>query len=77
MTTSYFGEIVLSYERKDSPQCLCPARTSYTATFTAKKSGELFVYVNDSVVGWPGYFDYFYGLNNKGTAELTLQPVDE
>ncbi|MFO1109979.1 MAG: DUF2235 domain-containing protein [Bradyrhizobium sp.] len=72
-----FGEIVLSYERKDAPPCLCPARTSYVATFKARKSGELFVYVNDSVVAWPGWFDIFYRLNNKGRAELTLQPIDE
>jgi len=72
-----FGEVVLSYKRNDSPPCLCPEKITYTATFKAKKSGELFVYVNDSVLGWPGWFDYFYSLNNKGKAELTLEPVDE
>ncbi len=69
------GEVVPTWERNDAPACLCPAKVTYTTTFRAKKSGELFVYVNDSVSGWPGYFDYFYTLNNKGAAELTLQPV--
>ena len=72
-----FGEIVPSYERRESPGCQCPATTSYTATFRARKSGELFVYVNDAVIGVPGYFDYFYTLNNKGKADLTLELLQE
>jgi uncharacterized protein (DUF2235 family) len=44
----------------------------YTAIFKARKSGELFVYVNDTVVGIPGYFGAFYG-NNKGKADLTVE----
>jgi len=71
-----FGETVLSYERKDSPPCQCPAATSYTATFRARKSGELFVYVNDAVIGIPGYVDTFYK-NNKGKADLILQVLDD
>jgi hypothetical protein len=72
-----FGELVLSYERKDSPPCLCPAITRYTATFRARKSGELFAYVNDRVIGVPGYFDLFYRSNNRGKADLTLEPLDQ
>jgi uncharacterized protein (DUF2235 family) len=72
-----FGEVVPSYERKVSPPCLCPSITSYTAKFKARRSGELFVYVNDSVIGIPGYFDVFYKPNNKGKADLTLQVLDE
>jgi uncharacterized protein (DUF2235 family) len=68
-----FGEIVPSLDRIDPPRCQCPGTTSYMATFTARKSGELFVYVNDSVIGIPKYFDYFYTLNNKGTANLTIE----
>jgi uncharacterized protein (DUF2235 family) len=71
-----FGENVLTYQRKDSLPCQCPAATSYTATFTARKSGELFVYVNDAVVGVPGYVDTFYK-NNKGKADLIVQAIDE
>jgi hypothetical protein len=65
-----FGEVVPSFERKDSP-------TSYTATFKAPKSGELFVYVNDAVIGFPGYFDHFYRSNNKGSADLTLERLED
>jgi uncharacterized protein (DUF2235 family) len=72
-----FGEVVPFWERNVPPRCLCPAITRYTATFKARKSGELFVYVNDSVIGWPGYFDLFYRSNNKGKADLTLEPLDQ
>jgi hypothetical protein len=72
-----FGEIVLPYDRKESPPCQCPSTTSYTAQFTARKSGELFVYVNDTVVGIPGYFDVFYASNNKGKADLTLELLED
>jgi uncharacterized protein (DUF2235 family) len=71
-----FGETVLAFERKDSAPCQCPAAVSYTATFTPRRSGELFVYVNDSVVGIPGRVDTFYK-NNKGKADLILQVLDE
>ena len=69
-----FGEIVPTFTRNDAPSSSSPA--GYTATFTARKSGELFVYVNDSVIGIPGYVDTFYR-NNKGKAELTVQALDE
>jgi uncharacterized protein (DUF2235 family) len=65
-----FGEIVPTYARVDSPA------NSYTATFRARKSGELFVYVNDTVIGIPGFVDTFYK-NNKGKADLILQALDE
>jgi len=48
-----FGEIVLPYDRKESPPCQCPSTTSYTAQFRARKSGEVFIYVNDTVVAFP------------------------
>jgi uncharacterized protein (DUF2235 family) len=68
-----FGEIVPTYKREQSPRCQCPATTVYTTSFKARKSGELFVYVNDAVIGIPGYFDYFYRSNNKGKADVTLE----
>ena len=34
--------------------------------------GELFVYVNDAVLAFPGLHDLFYRWNNKGTAEITI-----
>ena len=71
-----FGEIVPTYVRKDSSPCQCPATTSFTATFKARKTGELFVYVNDAVLGIPGLADKFYR-NNKGKAELTIEEIAE
>jgi uncharacterized protein (DUF2235 family) len=44
-------------------------RTWLVAEFTATKSGQLFLYVNDAVPLWPGGF---YG-NNHGTATVTIQ----
>jgi len=43
-------ELVLPFARTDS------SGNAYGATFEARRSGELFVYVNDSVIGIPGYF---------------------
>lgn len=36
------------------------------------RSGELFIFVNDAVVGIPGLYDVFYR-NNAGTGRLTVQ----
>jgi len=63
-----FGEIVLEWKPEDP--CKCPAEPRYKATFKAARDGEVFVYVNDSVVSWLG-FARFYD-NNKGEAELTI-----
>ena len=63
-----FGEIVLTYENDECP-CPEPA-TRYKASFKAARDGEVFVYVNDSVINWLGS-DRFYR-NNKGTANLTI-----
>jgi uncharacterized protein (DUF2235 family) len=68
-----FGEIVPTYQRHWSSQP--GAGTSFVTTFRARKSGELFVYVNDAVLGIPGVADMFYR-NNKGNAELTIEPAD-
>jgi hypothetical protein len=66
-----FGEIVPTYQRHWSPQ----GEVSFVTTFKARKTGELFVYVNDAVLGMPGYVDTFYR-NNKGKADLIIEPVD-
>jgi hypothetical protein len=42
---------------------------------TATRDGELFLLVNDAVIGIPGFDDYFYKLfyrNNKGSARVTI-----
>lgn len=65
---SGFGEMELSFE---STECQCPKpATHYKASFKAARDGEVFVYVNDSVVAWNGFERYY--LNNKGTANLTI-----
>jgi hypothetical protein len=71
-----FGETVVAFTRQDSASCQCPATTSYSATFKARRDGELFISVNDAVIGIPGQVDRFYR-NNKGKAELTLQVLDQ
>jgi hypothetical protein len=54
-------------------------QAQYKATFKAPRDGEVFIYVNDSVIGWPGYFDMFYRedaltrMTNKGKADLTIE----
>jgi uncharacterized protein (DUF2235 family) len=53
-----------------------PGRRKLTARVTAKTSGELFIYVNDAVVSWPGKTDYFYQ-NNRGTAIVSVARIDE
>jgi len=37
-----------------------PESARYKAAFKAPRTGDVFIYVNDSVIGWPGYFDKFY-----------------
>lgn len=41
------------------------------ANIKPTRKGELFIFVNDSVVGIPGLYDYFYR-NNQGAATLTV-----
>ena len=71
-----FGEVTPVFKREEAQQT-GPAR--YKATFKAPRDGELFVYVNDSVIGFPGYFDMFYRpdkwtrMTNKGKADLTIE----
>jgi hypothetical protein len=58
---------------KDLIECwkVPPDRQKLVAHITAKTSGELFVYVNDVVLAWPGMKDYFYK-NNRGTATVEV-----
>jgi len=47
-----------------------------TAHITPRRSGRLYVYVNDAILGLPWLYDHFYGHNNEGTATITVDPVD-
>jgi uncharacterized protein (DUF2235 family) len=69
-----FGEVMPVFVREETPGCPCPAGPArYKATFKAPRDGEVFVYVNDSVIGLPWIYDYFYRSNNAGAATITLQ----
>jgi uncharacterized protein (DUF2235 family) len=52
---------------------LTPTR-KLVADFTPRRSGELFLYVNDAVLLWPRKADLFYK-NNSGTAKVLISPV--
>ena len=46
------------------------------APITATRDGELFLFVNDAVIGIPGFSDYFYKFfyrNNEGSARVTIK----
>jgi uncharacterized protein (DUF2235 family) len=45
---------------------------AYKATFKASRSGELFLYVNDAVIGLPWLYDAFYS-NNGGNATVKVK----
>jgi uncharacterized protein (DUF2235 family) len=76
-----FGEVTPVFIRDESPGSSGLPR--YKATFKAPRDGEIFVYVNDSVVGLPGYFDLFYRedawtrMTNKGKADLTIELLNK
>jgi hypothetical protein len=44
------------------------------STFTAPARGEVFVFVNDAVIGLPWLTDLFY-CNNRGEAHVSIQEV--
>ncbi|HJU04078.1 MAG TPA: DUF2235 domain-containing protein [Nitrospiraceae bacterium] len=52
------------------------ATTKLVAEITARRDGELFLFVNDAVLPFPKAWQWFYK-NNRGTATVTVQPVDK
>jgi hypothetical protein len=46
-------------------------RRELVADIRARRSGELFLYVNDAVVGIPRFVGHFYA-NNRGEATVTV-----
>jgi hypothetical protein len=48
----------------------------WTTTFEPRSSGEVFLYVNDTVLSLPWIYDFFYR-NNHGTAEIKLEKLDK
>jgi uncharacterized protein (DUF2235 family) len=49
-----------------------PQDQKVNSVFTTRRSGELFLYVNDAAIGIPWFADYFYG-NNAGEARVTVR----
>ncbi len=49
-----------------------PDRREVTFVVRPRRNGELFLYVNDAVLGIPGLRSYFYD-NNRGSATLTVR----
>jgi hypothetical protein len=43
--------------------------------FTPDKDGEVFVYLNNAVIGWPSLYDAFYV--QKGTIKISLERVSQ
>jgi uncharacterized protein (DUF2235 family) len=56
-------EHLLQFEEKEG---------AWTTTFEPRSSGEVFLYVNDTVISLPWIYDLFYR-NNRGTAEIRLE----
>jgi uncharacterized protein (DUF2235 family) len=52
-----------------------PSTRELVSDITANVSGELFIYVNDAVLAWPGTRDFFYR-NNSGTAKVAAIRID-
>jgi uncharacterized protein (DUF2235 family) len=46
------------------------------AEITARRNGELFLFINDAVLPAPQIWQVFYN-NNSGTAMVTIQPVEK
>lgn len=51
------------------------SKTAYRDEFVAQRSGEVFLYVNDAVIGLPWLSTYFYK-KNHGRAMITLRLCD-
>jgi len=49
----------------------------WTTTFEPRSSGEVFLYVNDSVISLPWIYGFFYWSNNHGTAEVKMEKLTQ
>jgi uncharacterized protein (DUF2235 family) len=73
-TTQDWFHVVLRYGRVGGEEDFIepdPDDYNLESPIRPKVTGELFVFVNDAVVGIPGLYDLFYR-GNKGTATLTI-----
>lgn len=73
-TTQDWFHVVLRYGRVGGEETfIVPDPDDYLiqSPIRATRDGELFVFVNDAVVGIPGLYDLFYR-NNRGAADLVV-----
>jgi uncharacterized protein (DUF2235 family) len=73
-TTQDWFHVVLRYGRVGGEEDFIepdPDDYNLETSIRPKRTGELFVFVNDAVVGIPRLYDLFYW-HNKGTATLTI-----
>ena len=56
------------------PEPFTPDPRVLRAEIKARSTGELFLYVNDAVLLWPGKSDLFYR-NNSGTAQVLVENI--
>jgi uncharacterized protein (DUF2235 family) len=69
-----WGRIVLRYGRVGGEEAFLepdPDDPRIESAFRPTRNGELFVFVNDAVIGIPGLYDVLY-LNNLGSAKVTV-----
>jgi uncharacterized protein (DUF2235 family) len=69
-----WGRIVLRYGRVGGEEAFLepdPDDLQIESLFRPTRDGELFVFVNDAVIGLPGLYDLLYR-NNDGSAKLTV-----
>jgi hypothetical protein len=73
-TTQDWFHVVLRYGRVGGEEDFIepdPDDYNLQSPIRPKRSGELFVFVNDAVIGIPGLYNLFYR-RNEGTATLTI-----
>jgi len=55
---------------------LCASSEEFVRVKTAaQRDCELFLFVNDAVLMWPGKTEFFY-LNNRGVGKLTVERLE-
>lgn len=63
-------EHALVFDRR-APSGAHDGESTRTARLTARSGGEIFIFVNDAVIGLPWLADFFYR-NNRGTARFRV-----
>jgi uncharacterized protein (DUF2235 family) len=70
MGQNWFGPIAHVGEHVQTEHILGPK----TRFVVENRSGELFLFVNDAIIGVPGIWDYFYR-NNRGEASIVIRKI--